>query len=241
MKVIICAIARNEGLYIKDFCKYHFRLGFDEIHLFDNGTDIPLDDRRLIVHPFRDIQEKSPQMLAYHQMLYSKEYEWDWCAFIDIDEYMTLLSDTDIHKYISRVPNGIDSISMKEVVYGDSGKIIPDDITVPVYDRLTELSKIPVGPYPKHIVGRNQNLRMLNPHIVLHRNSSITPTILEPSDECYIRHYKTKTLSEFCDQKLNTPRVNNQFQYRKLSYYFKENEETETKLEYLKDRGILRQ
>jgi hypothetical protein len=236
MKVIICAIARNEGKYIKDFCEYHLQLGFDEIHIFDNGTDIPIQDSRIIVHPFRNIDNKSPQMIAYNGMLFTNDIDWDWCAFIDIDEFLTMKSHTNIHDYISNIPNDIDSISMKEVVYGDSDQIIPDDITIPVYDRLTKLTKNPIGEYPKHIVRKTTGLYMLNPHIVLHKNHKITPHILEPSDECYIRHYKTKTLSEFCDQKLNTPRVNNQYQCRTISYYFKENEKTEAKLEYLKAR-----
>ena len=239
MKVVVCAIARNEDKYIKDFCLYHFNLGFDEIHIYDNVTEIPIVDNRIIVHPFRDINCVSPQQIAYNEMIRQDKYEYDWCAFIDIDEFITLNNYNNIHDFINSQPNDIDSISMKEIVYGDSGKIIPDDITIPVYDRLTELSKKPIGKYLKHIVKRNPGIYMLNPHIVLHRDSSIVSKIAAPNDNCYIRHYKTKTLSEFCDQKLDTPRVFKQTECRKLSYYFNENEKTREKIQYLKERDIL--
>lgn len=61
---------------------------------------------------------------------------------------------------------------------------------------------------------------------------------LELFKNCYIRHYKTKTLSEFCDQKLNTPRVFNQSEKRTIDYFFRINKKTTEKIAYLKSRGI---
>jgi hypothetical protein len=57
-------------------------------------------------------------------------------------------------------------------------------------------------------------------------------------DIAYIRHYKTKTLSEFCDQKLNTPRVFDPTKKRTIDYFFQVNKKTPEKIAYLKSRGI---
>ena len=183
MKIIICVIAKNEEKYIKDFCEYHLKLGFDEIHIYDNGTDIPINDKRIIIHPFRNIDCKTPQMLAYKKMLNNTTCDWDWCAFIDIDEFITLKPYTNIHDYIKSIQIDTDCISMKEFVYGDDNKIFPDDISVPIYERLTKLSLNPISPYLKYIVKRATGLYMLNPHIIFHKNNDISLKIYEAKDK----------------------------------------------------------
>ena len=35
----LCAIAKNEERYLKDWVDYHRNKGFDCIHLFDNGRE----------------------------------------------------------------------------------------------------------------------------------------------------------------------------------------------------------
>ena len=247
MKIIICAIARNEVLYIADWCKYHFALGFDEIHIFDNGTDIPIEDNRIFVYDYRNEIKDCPQMKAYNWFV--KNGNFDWCAFIDIDEFISGISD--IHKYIESFPEETNVIKLNDVVYGDDGLIFPKDISIPVYDRiLTPSSKNTLSSY-KVIVKKNENAFFPTPHKVINvgnqYNSDVTPftkttyccckkeeAIL---DGCYIRHYKTKTLSEFCNQKLNQPRVFSKSTRRHPNYYFRVNEKTPEKLEYIKNLG----
>jgi hypothetical protein len=53
MRCVVCAIAKNEHLYINDFCHYYLNMGFDEIYIYDNddknqpyiGNFIDLDIR----------------------------------------------------------------------------------------------------------------------------------------------------------------------------------------------------
>jgi len=236
MKTIICAIAKNEDNYIKDFCEYHLGLGFDEIHIYDNGTEIPLKDDRIIVHPFREIDSKCPQMTAYSDMLSNTDA--DWCAFIDIDEFITLNGYTSISEFLLSLPNGTSAIKLGNVTFGDGGQITPEDISIPVYERITKTSYKKQHISYKYILKPNKKWKMVNPHRILLDDEHSKQEIYVPSRECYIRHYKTKTLSEFCDQKLNTPRVFNQSEKRTIAYFFKVNEKTPEKIAYLKSRGI---
>lgn len=251
MKNVICAIARNEKKYLTDFCNYHLNLGFDEIHIYDNGqNDFMPTDKRIVVHPFTDCASKCPQLEAYKDFM--KTVDYDWCAFIDIDEFITLDGFSKIGEYLKTVDESISAIKIFEKVYGDDGLIDPKDPQVPVYERIkTELGNglIPNG---KFLCKKNFDLKFRNPH-KFERSSKVKISLSDGTEvnqrrgitfkhevfkNCYIRHYKTKTLSEFCDQKLNTPRVFNQSENRTIDYFFHVNEKTPEKIAYLKSRGI---
>lgn len=236
MKTIICAIAKNEDNYIKDFCEYHLGFGFDEIHIYDNGTEIQLKDDRIIVHPFRKIDLKCPQMAAYSDMLSNTDA--DWCAFIDIDEFITLNGYISISEFISSLPSNTAAIKLGNVTYGDGGLIVPKDISIPVYERITECSYKKQHMAYKYILKTDKKWKMESPHHIFAFDKNSEPVINMPNMDCYIRHYKTKTLSEFCDQKLNTPRVFDQTKMRNINYYFQVNKKTPEKIAYLKSRGI---
>ena len=36
MQVVLCAMAKNEHLYINDFVNHYLKLGFDKIYIYDN-------------------------------------------------------------------------------------------------------------------------------------------------------------------------------------------------------------
>lgn len=253
MKTVICAIAKNEDKYISDFCKYHLALGFDEIHIYDNGTEIPYQNEKIIVHPFRNVHSKCPQLAAYNNFL--KTVDYDWAVFIDIDEFITLDGHENIKEYLSNFAENVDSIRLYEKVYGDGGNITDDNLDIPVYERINEQSRYVKGAWGKSLIRKHEDWRIVNPHKFVRKvpltdaysNGHISSyrtlsRALIPSeivyDKCYIRHYKTKTLSEFCDQKLNTPRVFDQTKKRTLDYFFQINEKTPEKIAYLKSRGI---
>ena len=102
LKVIICAMARCENAYINDWCKYHLDLGFDEIYLYDNDeVDSPyigdaiqadLKDRIHIIN-IRGMREQGLQFTIYKQFYFENQDKFDWCAFIDIDEFRTGVTD----------------------------------------------------------------------------------------------------------------------------------------------------
>ena len=235
MKTIICTIAKNEDKYIKDFCEYHLNIGFDEIHIFDNGTDIPFSDSRIIVHPFRNVKTRCPQIKAYRECIQNESY--DWCAFIDVDEFITI-KNNNIVNFLSTIDSSVDGLKLNERVFGDNDEIVPTNIDIPVYERITKISRKSSLRSYKYILRHNKNLLILSPHDIVIKETKQQPNFVTDFNECYIRHYKTKTLSEFCDQKLNTPTVFDQTKKRTIDYFFRVNEKTQEKIAYLKSRGI---
>ena len=51
---VICCTAKNENLYLNDFCKWHIALGFDHIYVFDNNNVTSPDVRLTISDEIKD-------------------------------------------------------------------------------------------------------------------------------------------------------------------------------------------
>lgn len=131
MKCIICAIAKQENAYLYEWAKYHFDMGFSAIHLYDNnnidgekvldvfvGTEL---EERVVVHDVRGM--KYMQKVVY-QECYDKE-EFDWCAFIDIDEFVAF-SKTSGYDSITQfldVKKGWEAVHLNWMCYGDGGNV----------------------------------------------------------------------------------------------------------------------
>lgn len=109
MKVVLCAIAKNENNYIREWVKYHLKLGFDQIYLYDNNDingehfeDVIADyinDERVIVLDIRG--ERKAQIKAYNDFYNTYAKLYDWVAFWDIDEFLVLDSNSSIQDFIS--------------------------------------------------------------------------------------------------------------------------------------------
>ena len=37
MRCVVCALAKNENLYINEWCHHYFDIGFKKIYIFDNN------------------------------------------------------------------------------------------------------------------------------------------------------------------------------------------------------------
>lgn len=101
MIVNICCIAQNEELYIEDWLLYHFKLGVDNITIYDNN---PVEKSNVLV----DLLNKSTKINDYLErieviacngyktfqipsyMCYYRSHHFDWVINIDIDEFIVL-------------------------------------------------------------------------------------------------------------------------------------------------------
>jgi hypothetical protein len=258
MNIVICVIAKNENRYIKNFCDYHLSLGFDHIYIFDNN-DIPeihnviQNSSKITVQPFKT--NIYTQKILYNTFI--KNYDYDWCAFIDVDEFITLNQHKDIHDFINTFDDSVGGIKLFEQVYGDDNLIYPVDINIPVYNRIKTIST----KYPKYFckmfIRKNKKAMCLNAHYfyidkykTVFCDNTVEPNLDKlhyKSDEiidsvAYIRHYRTKTCSEFCEQKLGLTRVSCTNYTKSKDYYFMTNEYTEEKDkfidEYMKSHGL---
>lgn len=138
--VAICAIARNENLYLKEWADYHLKMGVEHIYLYDNGhgneerpSDV-LDDYRVTIIDWRDVGGRA-QCGAYDDCYRNHGGEYAWIGFIDIDEFVMTEKKVSLPKVLSAHKQA-DIVAFTWKVIGDSGLTMYDPR--PVVERFTK-------------------------------------------------------------------------------------------------------
>lgn len=257
-KAVICAIAKNEHLYINDWIKHHLSLGFNHIYIFDNDDvnspfiidfiDAQLKDRVTIFN-IRGVKMYDLQVKCYNCFYNEMCDDFDWCAFIDIDEYIILKKWLNINEFLEepRFKNFL-TIRLKWHLYGDDD-IVKRDIDIPTTQFFKNIiNDNPISHQGKAILRGGLRGRV---HILDHFtkidggvNFACLPSgapclsdykITEQYDDsAYVNHYMTKTLDEFLHQKFG--RGDAIFDKKKidLNYFWRINTPTNEKIEYIK-------
>lgn len=93
---VVCGIAKNEDNYIEDWVKFHLRIGFDHIYLYDNNAPDKakyagmlkqyIDAGKVTVIDVRHLSGQ--QVAAYMSAYYG--FPFKYMAIIDIDEFVWL-------------------------------------------------------------------------------------------------------------------------------------------------------
>ena len=139
-KITICAIAKNEDRYIEDWLKYHYDLGFTNITIYDNNDSNRKGDlQRLITDSNKLTQEMKNateiieindrhncQTQVYNE--YYNSHNFDWCAYIDIDEFVKLVAWDNIKEMVN--DNRFNNTTTIDLAW----KTISDDDIVDVPD-----------------------------------------------------------------------------------------------------------
>lgn len=103
----ICAIAKNEGPYFKEWIEWHLNQGVEKFYIYDNDS---ADNTRQVLEPYikRGVVEYNffpglqRQLPAYDDCLERHRTDTRWIAFIDIDEFIVPLKDKSIPQFLSR-------------------------------------------------------------------------------------------------------------------------------------------
>ncbi len=208
MKISLVCIAKDEDNYIKEWIDYHKKLGFDDIFIYENNWDSNINEEN--VHTIK-MDGEIKQIESYNHFI--KEYygKYDWVAFIDVDEFITLKKHKDIKDFILEF--GVNSIAMNWVIFGSNGHDTIVNNNYSVLDRFTKRQNS-VNPHIKTLLKlESPGIRMLDPHhpnvklIDTNNNVITTPLNYEGNvDIIQINHYFCKTLSEF-QHKINRGRA----------------------------------
>lgn len=264
MRASVCALAKMENAYINDWVRYHLELGFDHIWLYDNNEkDYPyvgscISDEyksRVTIVDWRDrhFENHTPNKECYDDWLRRNGDNVDWCAFIDIDEFIHL-DGRNLREWLERVPLDYDGVILNWHVIGDDGIVVGDE-SVPVYERLFKEVETSDKILFKTILRCDSKMSAMNPHVFRDRNNvcvrvcdceyelpnkntySLNVNGFKEYD-CWINHYATKTISEFLKYKL--PRLNREHKgYGRIDYFFLYNEKNAEKEKYVRENYIL--
>ena len=148
-KVCICAVAKRENLYIKEYVNYYKDLGYSHIFIYDNNDP---DDER-----FEDVIQdeinsnfvtiidyrgkKRIQCEAYIDCYEKYNKDYDWLSFFDIDEFLEIKPHAKtIQQFLTnkRYAN-CDTIKINFLFYSDNellyyeNKPLQERFTTPLY------------------------------------------------------------------------------------------------------------
>ena len=263
IKVAICAIAKQENLYIEEFIEYYRQLGVNKIILYDNN-DIDGENFNKLLN--KEIKKNfieiinyrgiiSPQKRAYNDCYINNEKKFDWIAFYDIDEYLFIKNYENINKFLL-LPKFVKctSILINWRYYGDNNNIYYEPKPLQIrFSKPFEFSKnIKYNMYfysaAKSIIRGGLKLQWAHfPHFLNSSNICSPDGIIIKNpfsppkySKAFIKHYATKSTEEYLMKLFkgnviapNFLNIHNII-YWISKYYFLFNKITKNKLRFIK-------
>lgn len=139
LKVALCAIAKNENLYIREWVEWYKNLGISKIFLYDNNE---LDGERFeeVINDYiesgfvevidvrgvekgcvYDKEGINLQPKCYIDCYENKVKDFDWICFFDIDEFLTFKNGYNLFGFLNqKIFNYTDTILVSWEHYDDN-------------------------------------------------------------------------------------------------------------------------
>lgn len=208
----VCAIAKNEGPYFKEWIEWHRKQGVEKFYIYDNEST---DHTKQILQPYihSGIVEYSffpgrrRQLAAYDDCFERHRFDARWIAVIDLDEFIVPQKDGSIPQFLHRM-EGYAAVEVNWLVYGSSGKRLKTDGDVMQRFRKHSLPGHQLNTHVKSIVDPRQVCCMIGCHEAarisgkaVDPNGNVIKTHFgdrEPQqDVIRINHYAIKSYEEF--------------------------------------------
>ena len=263
LKILLCAVAKDENKYILEFIHYYRNMNFSKIIIYDNN-EINGENFLDILKNYIEINFvkiinirgfQRPQKKAYDHCYKYNKYNYEWIAFFDIDEFLFLFNYTFINDFLSsNVFYNCQSIIINWKYYGDNDKLYyePKPLRERFIKPVNITEEIMKNEYiysaAKSIVRGGLHLIWGHfPHyfkniVNCRPNGNILENYLSPPDysKAYIKHYTTKSTEEFIER-LNKGDVYYKFDtfylnYKIKEYYFLFNKINKKKIELIKNK-----
>ena len=121
----VCAIAKNEGPYFKEWVDWHHEQGVDKFYIYDNeSTDCtkevlkPYIESGLVEYIYYPGYRR--QLAAYDDCLERHRFDSRWIAFIDLDEFIVPVKDHNIPEFLHRFES-FPAVEINCLIYGTGG------------------------------------------------------------------------------------------------------------------------
>jgi len=121
----VCAIAKNEGPYLKEWIEWHRSQGVEKFYIYDNeSTDCtkevlaPYIESGLVEYCYWPGQKQ--QLATYDDCFEKHRLEARWIAVIDLDEYIVPIKDRNICEFLRRMEE-FAVVEINWLVYGSGG------------------------------------------------------------------------------------------------------------------------
>ena len=122
----ICACAKNEATYIKEWIEFHKLVGVEHFYIYDNESNDNLKETLLPYIKSGEVDYiywygTEQQRNMYNDCLFKHKYDTKWLAYIDIDEFIVPIAKNNILDVLKDY-DGYAGLSIHWVMYGDNGQ-----------------------------------------------------------------------------------------------------------------------
>ena len=270
MKVALCVCGRLGNRYVSEYVKHYKNLGFDHIYIGDNNRDgeenfkdvlqSDIDENFVTLYDYRHLTAFTDLIYTYFTDMYNKlSNEYDWIAFFDMDEFLTLVKDTNIKDYLSRECfKNTNQILINWKLYTDNDLIYDDGrpclerFTIPMdINKYVQYGDIKENQHIKCIVRTKianvkcESVHYLSAELLENTTYNNCGTKIMPDtyqeinyELSYIKHFFTKTIDEFINNRIKkwVKWDFHNFVFT-LNNFFKVNNLTQEKINYLIQNG----
>lgn len=240
MKTAICAIIKDEHLFLEEWIEWHLGLGFDAIHLFeDKGSKSheKICAKYSNVYLRRYENDEQVQKLLEAQGSSSRQhllYDWfareykdtyDWAAFIDLDEFMMFSNSYNLFKLCEEF-EPYSAVLLNWRMMGASGRISkPTCGVIEAYTRECNFCGDDYNWAYKSFVNLKRfqgfhDLHLAIGYVNTHHNNDKDEHYY---DKAWLNHYFTKSLDDWTERIFKKGGTQNG--HRKLSHFFECNPE----------------
>ncbi len=148
----VCAIAKDEGPYFREWIEWHRSVGVEKFYIYDNGST---DCTREVLAPYiesgivvyHDFPGHRMQLAAYDDCLARYRADSRWIAFIDLDEFIVPVRDASVPEFLKGLED-FPAVEINWLVYGSGGA--EKKSSEPVMKRFRSHSR-PDHPLNRHV------------------------------------------------------------------------------------------
>ena len=260
--IALCCIGRLENQYAREFVQHYLNLGIDRIFIYDNNFGDEehfenvlkdfIDQGYVEIINYRD--KVKAQMMAYNDCYARHKNEYGWFVYCDFDEFYIFPKHGNIKDFLKEFPEDCQCVLTNWLCMTDNNLVYNDGR--PLMERFTEFMPLdkcvqyqfPDNCHVKSIIkgGLDRINFCGNPHttdtslIAYHSNGkrcNNRPWQEIDYSNALIKHFTTKTIQEWMQNKMKKGTADRPYDVFIQFYkdrFFKINQMTQSKLDYLK-------
>ncbi len=223
MKTAVVLFVKDENIYIKEWMAHYTKLGFNHFFIIDNGSETPIisDFTQITKSEWNSFNDKTQvtftnitfikwnmdnavgsQTRAY-MLVKDIAKDFDYLLFVDTDEFLVIKSHNTIQEYLTHIKEKygkVDGIGIYWRIYGSNKPYFENRMSIDDYVLYKKDNHI------KSIVNPLKISRFQDPHkpnlfnsIYIDENGDniISPIGKHTSNDIYIKHIWTRSMSEF--------------------------------------------
>ena len=218
LKTAVVCIAKGEDHYIDEWLKYHLKLDFSNVFVYQNNWRYSGDRNQYGDNvQWIEFDGDYMQLKAYNDFIDNRRDDFSYAAFIDVDEFICLKKHRSISDFLQNYMD-VYGIGLSWKMFGDNGLMDVIDEDYNVVDRFTKCG----AKFNKHIktllnIKLSKNMfHFVNPHFVdaalkydIIVDASKKHFIKGPfdfqanTDVAQLNHYYCKTRAEFANKIAN--------------------------------------